>query len=132
MAAMPPGPAPAAAPSLRLYTREGCCLCEGLQERLAALRPEPRIELHDVDRDPGLQARYGLRVPVLACPCPPAPAAGPPAAPGAVDGDPVLGWRELPPVPPRLSGERLQAWLRDHGAVAGAAAPGGPPSPEHL
>ena len=52
-------------PPLRLYTRIGCCLCEGLEERLRALDQPPILELLDVDGDPDLQARYGLRVPVL-------------------------------------------------------------------
>jgi hypothetical protein len=101
-------------PSLRLYTRHGCCLCEGLQERLEALEPRPSLELVDVDGDPALQARYGLRVPVLAVAD--APSADPPPA--------ANGWRDLPPVPPRLATARLQGWLASHGAVGGASAPG--------
>ena len=104
-------------PSLRLYTRAGCCLCEGLEERLRALDPPPLLELVDVDVDSALQARYGLRVPVLA-------RAGGSAAAGAA---PAPAWVDLPPVPPRLGGERLQAWLAAHGAVAGASAQGGTP-----
>jgi len=108
---------------LRLYTRVGCCLCEGLEERLRALDPPPPLEVLDVDGDPALQARYGLRVPVLAraggffTAAGTAPAGAPPAP----------AWVDLPPVPPRLGGERLQAWLAAHGAVAGASAPGGTP-----
>jgi hypothetical protein len=90
-------PQPAAAVPCRLYARQGCCLCEGLQERLEALDPPLPLEWLDVDRDPALQARYGLRVPVLAMPL--------------AEG----GWRDLPPVPPRLSGERLARWLADQG-----------------
>lgn len=109
-------------PPLRLYTRIGCCLCEGLEERLRALDQPPILELLDVDGDPDLQARYGLRVPVLA-------RAGGSAAAGAAPAgaSPALAWVDLPPVPPRLGGERLQAWLAAHGAVAGASAPGGTP-----
>ncbi len=87
---------------LRLYSRQGCCLCEGLQERLEALVPQPPIALVDIDRDPELQHRYGLRVPVLA---------------RAREGG---GWQDLPPVPPRLTGERLARWLESNGAVTGA------------
>ena len=76
----------------RLLSRQGCCLCEGLAERLAALQPAPRLELVDVDQDPELQARYGLEVPVLSI------------AHGS-------GWRDLPRVSPRLGGEALQQWL---------------------
>jgi len=102
---------------LRLYTRAGCCLCEGLEERLRALDPPPPLERVDVDGDPALQALYGLRVPVLARP-------GGAAASGA---PPAPAWMDLPPVPPRIGGERLLAWLAAHGAVAGASAQGGPP-----
>jgi hypothetical protein len=85
--------------ALVLYTRAGCCLCEGLEERLRALDPPPALTLMDVDQDPALQARYGLEVPVLALP----------AASG--EGEP----RPLPPVSPRLAGARLHDWLRRHG-----------------
>jgi len=104
-------------PPLRLFTRAGCCLCEGLEERLRALDPSPSLERVDVDGDPALQARYGLRVPVLARSLG-AAGSGPPAD---------LVWVDLPPVPPRLAAERLQAWLASHGAVAGASASGGIP-----
>ena len=92
-------PAAAETPPLRLYTRQGCCLCEGLRERLEALEPAPRLLPLDVDADPELLARYDLRVPVLAV--------------SGGDG----GWRDLPPVPPRLGGERLARWLADQGAL---------------
>jgi hypothetical protein len=109
-------------PPLRLYTRAGCCLCEGLEERLRALDPPPPLELVDVDGDPALQARYGLRVPVLAR------AGGSAAAGSSSAGDlPAPAWVDLPPVPPRLGGERLEAWLAALGAVAGASAQGGIP-----
>jgi hypothetical protein len=91
---------------LRLYTRAGCCLCEGLEERLRALDPAPCLELVDVDGDGTLRARYGMEVPVLAL----VEASG--------------GLRELPRVPPRLAGERLAAWLTRHSAVG--ATPNGP------
>lgn len=83
---------------LRLYSRQGCCLCEGLQERLEALDPAPALEVVDVDGDPRLQARYGLEVPVLAL---------------RRDGRLL----DLPRVPPRLSGTGLQAWLVKHTAL---------------
>ena len=85
-------------PSLVLYTRAGCCLCEGLEERLRALDPPPALTLVDVDQDPALQARYGLEVPVL-------------ALPSAGGGEP----QPLPRVSPRLAGARLRDWLRRHG-----------------
>jgi hypothetical protein len=52
---------------LVLYHRRGCHLCE---QMLAAIYgnygDEVEVELVDVDTDPELKARYGLRVPVLA------------------------------------------------------------------
>ncbi len=82
---------------LLLFTRQGCCLCDGLEEKLAALVPAPAIMRIDVDGDPALQARYGLEVPVLA------------VAKGSAD------WQELPRVPPRLSGDGLAVWLDKNG-----------------
>jgi hypothetical protein len=81
----------------RLYTRSGCCLCQGLAERLSALDPAPELALIDVDADQELQARYGLEVPVLAV---------------RREGR----WHDLPRVPPRLAGDRLQEWLRKNSA----------------
>ena len=78
---------------LLLYSRQGCCLCAGLEEKLKALEPAPALRVIDVDGDPELQRRHGLEVPLLAV-----------AQPGSV---PVL----LPRVPPRLMGERLRHWL---------------------
>jgi hypothetical protein len=82
---------------LILYTRAGCCLCEGLEERLRELGLAEPPRLVDVDNDPALQARYGLSVPVLA----------------VVDGE-ADAIKALPPVPPRLQGEPLRTWLRRH------------------
>jgi hypothetical protein len=82
---------------LLLFTRQGCCLCDGLEEKLAALVPAPPITRIDVDGDPALQARYGLEVPVLAL------------AKGPAD------WQELPRVPPRLAGDGLAVWLHKNG-----------------
>ena len=84
---------------LLLYTRTGCCLCEGLEERLMALKPPPDLVTLDIDTDPDLQDRYGLRVPVLA----------------EVAASPAEPPRELPWVPPRLEGTRLIDWLRRQG-----------------
>lgn len=102
-------------PSLRLYTRAGCCLCEGLEERLRALQPPLTLELVDVDQDPVLQARYGLQVPVL-----------------ALAGATPVASQDLPAVPPRLGGQRLWDWLVAHGAVGGASVTGEPPGGKGL
>jgi hypothetical protein len=100
--------------TLILYTRLGCCLCEGLEERLRELLPPGegerlaeadargplegiRLRTVDVDSDPALRARYGLSVPVLAL---------------AADGDGAI--TPLPPVSPRLQGEPLRRWLLRH------------------
>ena len=95
-------PFPFSIRSFILYSRQGCCLCEGLEERLLELLPPGQLQVVDVDRDPALQARYGLSVPVLAQ-----------VSPGGHGGHDSL-IRPLPPVPPRLRGEGLQAWLQRH------------------
>ena len=80
---------------LTLYSRTGCCLCEGLESRLNDLDLVGlSITLKVIDIDaPGtpqeLKARYDLEVPVL-----------------ALDGS------ELPRVSPRLTGEGLLNWLQ--------------------
>lgn len=94
--------------TLILFSRQGCCLCEGLEQRLRDLQlPEP-LQVVDVDADPGLQARYGLSVPVLAR-----------AEPSSNEARESLRVIALPPIPPRLQGERLRAWLERHGAPQG-------------
>jgi hypothetical protein len=54
-------------PRLVLYVRAGCHLCdEFLVDLSLELGPAvSTVEITDVDRDAGLAARYGLRVPVL-------------------------------------------------------------------
>jgi hypothetical protein len=79
---------------LLLYSRQGCCLCAGLEEKLRGLGPAPLLQVIDVDGDPTLQARYGLEVPLLAVPM--------------ANGEPRL----LPRVPPRLMGDALARWLQ--------------------
>ncbi len=56
-----------ALPSLTLYSRGYCHLCEEMQAALELLRGEFGFELKvlDVDADPALLARYDERVPVL-------------------------------------------------------------------
>jgi len=85
---------------LLLYSRQGCCLCAGLEEKLRGLQPAPALQVIDVDGDPTLQGRYGLEVPLLAL------------ATGS--GEPRL----LPRVPPRLMGDALMRWLQQQ--LAGA------------
>jgi hypothetical protein len=78
---------------LILYTRQGCCLCEGLEQKLRALEPALALTVVDIDNNAVLQRQYGLEVPVLAV-----------AQKGAKP-------RLLPRVSPRLSGEGLGRWL---------------------
>ncbi len=106
-------------PELLLYTRAGCCLCEGLEERLRGLDPAPGFRPIDIDADPALRARYDLLVPVLALGVEPGERGGP------------GGIQELPRVPPRLSGERLRAWLERQGAMGPGIDAGGSPA-SHL
>ncbi len=81
---------------LVLITRQGCCLCQGLEEKLAALGvPFERLE---VDADPALLARFDLEVPVLLL----------------RDGN---SERELPRVSPRLAGAQLRRWLEAQGML---------------
>lgn len=95
-------PSPTEPLPLILYSRQGCCLCEGLEQRLRelalhTLTPPLRLQVIDIDAagvDPALKARYDLEVPVLALPA------------GA-----------LPRVSPRLSGEGLFRWLQRAGAT---------------
>ena len=82
---------------LVLITRQGCCLCEGLEEKLRQL--EQPLQCLDVDQDPSLLERYGLEVPVLLW------------REGGSE-------RELPRVSPRLAGPQLAAWLRGQGCLA--------------
>ncbi len=62
------GPA-AARGELVLYTRDGCHLCAEAEAMLAPLLARARRTMLrvNVDDQPELAARYGLRVPVLSC-----------------------------------------------------------------
>ena len=79
---------------LVLYSRQGCCLCEGLEQRLRAIDLQQlklRLVVLDIDAQdcsPELRARYDLQVPVLG-----------------------LENAVLPRVSPRLSGDGLRNWL---------------------
>jgi hypothetical protein len=52
------------APGLVLYQRDDCHLCDLALEVLAAVRA-PEFESVFIDGDEVLEARYGIRVPVL-------------------------------------------------------------------
>ncbi len=89
---------------LILLSREGCCLCEGLEERLRRISLEnlkPPIELQVIDIDQGmisdrLRAQYSLEVPVMMVKC--------------KSND---NFAVLPRVSPRLAGEGLSKWLQE-------------------
>jgi len=81
---------------LVLITREGCCLCEGLEEKLEALALALAFTRLDVDADPALKARFDFEVPVLLL------------REGAAE-------RVLPRVSPRLPAHQLGAWLQEQG-----------------
>ena len=56
-------------PTLTMYYREGCHLCEDLEQQLSELL-EPRsyrLEMVDIDEDTALKVAYDVRVPVLYC-----------------------------------------------------------------
>jgi thioredoxin reductase (NADPH) len=54
-------------PSLILYTRTGCSLCQAMEAQLARLSPEGLFTLTTIDLEdhPELESRYGEWVPVL-------------------------------------------------------------------
>ena len=88
---------------LILYSREGCCLCEGLERRLRSLSLKeftPPIELFVIDIDAAdtpkdLQVRYDLEVPVM-----------------LFESSGLKKMFELPRVSPRLNSEGLCQWLQ--------------------
>jgi glutaredoxin len=56
-----------AAPTLTIYSKPGCHLCDEMKQvviRLSASIPV-RLEEVDISQDPELEARYGLEIPVL-------------------------------------------------------------------
>lgn len=51
-----------------MLSREGCGLCDEMHEALEALRETleiPPLAIVDIDADPLLARRYGLKIPVL-------------------------------------------------------------------
>ena len=51
---------------LYLYSRPGCHLCEELEAALAPLiAGRAVVDVVDISDDPGLERRYGWRIPVL-------------------------------------------------------------------
>jgi len=56
-------------PQLTLYYRDGCHLCEDLEQQLGELLDAGsyRLQKVDIDADDVLKAAYNVRVPVLNC-----------------------------------------------------------------
>jgi hypothetical protein len=52
---------------LTLYTRNDCELCREMEDIISAELPkfDARIQRIEIDGDPGLEARFGVEVPVL-------------------------------------------------------------------
>lgn len=51
--------------TITLYRREGCTLCDHAEVLIADIAPDRELVRVDVDRDPALRDRYGVRVPVV-------------------------------------------------------------------
>lgn len=56
---------PLGRPVVDVYTRVGCGLCRRAEQRVAVEAIGAEVRLIDVDTDPALAARYGVRVPVV-------------------------------------------------------------------
>jgi len=56
-------------PELTLYYRQGCHLCEDLEQQLGELLApgSHRLKRVDIDEDEILKQAYNVRVPVLSC-----------------------------------------------------------------
>ena len=89
--------------TLTLFSRSGCCLCDGLEQRLRSiplnkLDPSVSLKVIDIDQEsvPNSQrVKYDLRVPVLAF--------------SLVQKNRII---ELPRVSPRLKEKELMFWLQ--------------------
>lgn len=59
---------PGARPTVRLYRRDGCHLCDAAERDLAALAAELgfAVESIDIEADEALHRRYLLEIPVIA------------------------------------------------------------------
>lgn len=51
---------------VEVFTRAGCKLCAAAERRAAEEAAGAEVRLIDVDADPDLTERYGVRVPVVA------------------------------------------------------------------
>lgn len=82
---------------LVLYRKPGCCLCEGLEEKLAAIQDPPfELERRDITTNPEWLVAFQYEVPILFR--------------READGRETSLGRPAP----RLSTERVADWLRSH------------------
>ncbi len=87
---------------LILYSRDGCCLCKGLEEKLRnlplhCLKPSLKIHVIDIDGvgNESMRNSYDLLVPVM-----------------AISGLDLMPLLELPRVSPRIKADDLLNWLQ--------------------
>jgi glutaredoxin len=54
--------------TVTLYGKPGCCLCDEAKEVVESVRANRPFDLEEVDvsLDPGMNSRYGERIPVVA------------------------------------------------------------------
>lgn len=54
-------------PVLRLYTRQGCHLCDEMKDQLRTLEPEFKfkLEVHNIDSNKDMKVQFNDLVPVL-------------------------------------------------------------------
>ncbi|MDX1454176.1 MAG: glutaredoxin family protein [Gammaproteobacteria bacterium] len=50
---------------LTLYSRPGCHLCDEMRYQLKTLVPDLELAIVDIEADPQLEQRFGIRIPVL-------------------------------------------------------------------
>ena len=55
------------APTLTIYSKPGCHLCDDMKQLVIRLSQSMPLRLEEIDisQDPELEARYGLEIPVL-------------------------------------------------------------------
>lgn len=55
-------------PRVTIYSRQGCHLCEVVEEKVRRAQEEVEFDwaVVDIDADPELKARYGWEIPVVA------------------------------------------------------------------
>ncbi len=51
--------------TVEVYTRQGCGLCEEVEQQVIAEAGKAEVRMIDVDLDPSLVERYSARVPVV-------------------------------------------------------------------